>query len=467
VTRARRRAVRTLPALAGALTGTAAGLALGGRVRRPIGPLAVLASLGVDLRGGTRLDLGLLGTASLPTHRGPLRLYVRAGAIDADAATRLADADAVAAARRAAPAEARALLRALAVRGASGGVAGACTVTAALTRNAHETAAAGALAAVALAGAGALASRTRSPDAWQRAQPVGLLEHAPRVLGDVRQIPVNLDRYRAQLVELLGTAAAVREHLTAPPEPPAADAIRLVHVSDIHLSPLVAPLVELLVGRYDAAAVIDTGDLVDWGTPAEDAVATAIGRLPVPYVYVKGNHDSAGTAAAVRRQHNATVLDGTTVDIAGLRFAGMADPRFTADKTTGDDHGMPRVRAAAERFASALPDDVDIALVHSPAAARPLAGRVPLVLAGDIHHREVHDLGHGTTLLVQGSSGGAGLRGVQQQPTVPLTLSVLHLDRGSRRLQAVDEITLGGLGRTEVDIVRRRVEDLVGAGRGG
>jgi predicted MPP superfamily phosphohydrolase len=290
------------------------------------------------------------------------------------------------------------------------------------------------------------------------------LAYAPSVLGDLRAAPSRLNRYRAQLVDLLQTATDVQRHLAELPEPPAPGSVRLVHVSDIHLSPLALPLAKALVDRYAAAAVIDTGDLVDWGTPAEESFAAEIGKLDVPYVYIKGNHDSTGIAAAVTRQPNATVLDGTIAEIAGLRFAGMPDPRFTADKTTGDDHGMPKVAAAAQGFAAVVRDaDVDIALVHSPAAARPLAGLVPLVLAGDIHRREVRRLGS-TTVLVQGSSGGAGLRGVQQQPPVPLALSVLHIDRATRTLQAVDEITLGGLGRTEVSVVRRRSAELAEAG---
>ena len=138
--------------------------------------------------------------------------------------------------------------------------------------------------------------------------------------------------------------------------------------------------------------MLDTGDLVDWGTPAEAALAGQIAGLGVPYVYVKGNHDSAGIAAAVARQPNAVVLDAGDPprEVAGLRFVGMADPRFTPDKTTGDDHAAHRVGEAAEVFAATLraqQSDADIALVHAPAAGRALAGLVPLVLAGDIHRR--------------------------------------------------------------------------------
>ena len=350
-----------------------------------------------------------------------------------------------------------ALVRRVALGSIGAAVLGAAAAPAVVTRRRRDTATAAGVAIGAVACAAARTAATLDRDAWQQPELTGLLRHAPKVLGDLRNAPNQLEKYRAQLVELLQTADDVRSRVAELPEPPSADSIRLVHVSDIHLSPFALPLTRVLVDRYDAAAVLDTGDLVDWGTPAEEAFADEIGTLGVPYVYIKGNHDSAGIAAAVARQPNATVLDGTATDIAGLTIAGMADPRFTADKTTGDDHGMPKVVAAAELFAQQLPGGVDIALVHSPSAARALAGAVPLVLAGDVHRREIRRL-DGTTLLVQGSSGGAGLRGVQQDPPVPLMLSVLHFDARSRRLAAVDEITVGGLGRTEVSVVRRTLD---------
>jgi hypothetical protein len=55
---------------------------------------------------------------------------------------------------------------------------------------------------------------------------------------------------------------------------------------------------------------------------------------------------------------------------------------------------------------------------------------------------------------VEGSTGGAGLRGLQGEYPEPLTCTVLYLDRGTGELRAYDEITLGGLGETEVTIQR-------------
>jgi hypothetical protein len=60
----------------------------------------------------------------------------------------------------------------------------------------------------------------------------------------------------------------------------------------------------------------------------------------------------------------------------------------------------------------------------------------------------------GTRLMVEGSTGGAGLRGLQGEEPTPLTCTVLYLDPDTGELQAYDEITLGGLGETEVTIQR-------------
>ena len=75
------------------------------------------------------------------------------------------------------------------------------------------------------------------------------------------------------------------------------------------------------------------------------------------------------------------------------------------------------------------------------------AGSTPLVLAGHTHRRKASTV-DGTLLLTEGSTGGAGLRGLEGEEPTPLELSVLYLDRTTHRLQAYDDITLGGLGAT-------------------
>ena len=95
----------------------------------------------------------------------------------------------------------------------------------------------------------------------------------------------------------------------------------------------------------------------------------------------------------------------------------------------------------------------DIALVHDPITAESLAGAAPLVLAGHLHERE-HFVDDGTLTLVEGSTGGAGLRGLEHEKPTPLECSVLYVSRKDHRLRAIDEITVGGLGESSVPLRR-------------
>jgi DNA repair exonuclease SbcCD nuclease subunit len=204
--------------------------------------------------------------------------------------------------------------------------------------------------------------------------------------------------------------------------------------------------------------VLDTGDITDWGSAPENQLTGSVGQLGVPSVYIRGNHDSPTTASLIAAQPTATVLDDSTVTVAGIEIVGARDPLFTPDKSTGDDHAADEVLTesgqALADFVATLPQPPAIAMVHDPKQARPLDGDVPLVLAGHTHRRKVSLLDAGTRLMVEGSTGGAGLRGLQGEDPTPLACTVLYLDPDTGRLRAYDEITLGGLGETEVTIQR-------------
>jgi hypothetical protein len=58
-----------------------------------------------------------------------------------------------------------------------------------------------------------------------------------------------------------------------------------------------------------------------------------------------------------------------------------------------------------------------------------------------------------TRLMVEGSTGGAGLRGLENDKATPLTLSVLYFDE-THTLKAYDDIKLGGTGESNVEMQR-------------
>ena len=59
--------------------------------------------------------------------------------------------------------------------------------------------------------------------------------------------------------------------------------------------------------------------------------------------------------------------------------------------------------------------------------------------------------------MVEGSTGGAGLRGLEGKTPLPLALSVLYFDQ-THALRAYDDITVGGTGQTQVNLQRHIIK---------
>ncbi len=276
--------------------------------------------------------------------------------------------------------------------------------------------------------------------------------------------------YRDQVVRIVTTARGVHAAVVGVPLPASeTTGARLLWISDVHDNPLAADLVRSLVGGVDA--VLDTGDLTDHGLGAEHRLGAWVGDLGVPYVWVRGNHDSHRTQAFLTGLPGVTVLDGgAVVEVAGLRVAGMGDEEFTPWRKAGS--GPPaRRRELAEAFAAAdaalsatvrasaeRGEPVHVVAVHRRPLGEGLHGQVPLVLDGHVHRRRTAV--HGATLrLTQGSTGGAGVRGVEADPPVPLCATVLTFDAAGALVEA-DEVTVGGLGQRWVRVERRSVTEL-------
>ncbi|MGH3741488.1 MAG: metallophosphoesterase, partial [Micromonosporaceae bacterium] len=170
------------------------------------------------------------------------------------------------------------------------------------------------------------------------------------------------------------------------------------------------------------------------------------------------------TEQAVREQPNAIVLDNHIGTVGGLTFAGIGDPRFTPDKRRNDPYTNAGLRLHNDQLVETIQSKhapVDVGLIHDPSAAASLDGVTPVVLAGHLHKRSVVRMGGGSLLMVQGSTGGAGLRGLETAEPTPLGLSVLYFDKATRALQAYDDITVGGTGQTQVTLKRHVLEKLV------
>lgn len=462
--RGRRRFLVALEVIAVGLLGAVLGLLVAADVRTDVGPFQADMTLRPAVSGSTVVELPPLGELQLDTHSSPVRLGVRITQLRGDAARAIAaDPASLQGLGSEVDRDLRAGLRDLLVRTAVVTVLGAAALGMLVFRRWRTTLAATLTGVAALACVGGATALTLDQRALSEPRFTGLLASAPTAVGDVRDIVERFDAYSLQLGRLVSNVSelyAVTSRL--PVFTPDDGTIRVLHVSDLHLNPGSYGLMSTVVEQYGVDLVLDTGDSTDLGSAPESRYVEGIRSLGVPYAWVRGNHDSRLVQDSVRRQPGTTVLDGPqVVEVAGLRLLGQGDPRFTPDKSTRDDDAPPAVLELVgsqllEAYdAVAVPPDV--VLVHDPIAARPLLGQVPLVLAGHAHERRVEQA-DGTVLMVQGSTGGAGLRALEGEDPTPVTLSVLYLDPETRRLQAYDDITLGGLGASDARITRRVVE---------
>lgn len=238
----------------------------------------------------------------------------------------------------------------------------------------------------------------------------------------------------------------------SPSPAPEPDLVSLLVVSDLHCNTGMAPLIREAAERADVAAVLNAGDTVMNGTAVEtvcvDAFASAVPR-GVPMVVAPGNHDSEITSRQ-EAQHGETVLDGSIVDVAGLRILGDRDPlqtrvgegtvaaRTESPAEVGERLARTACEAAGEPgFGPGTSEDrVDLLLIHTgPVGDAALeSGCVPFQVSGHTHRRAGPEpFGYGLRFVSASTAGAA-----PGQPTVgPLRgtaeLTLLRFDLTSRR----------------------------------
>lgn len=498
-----RPSVRALALAATTLAGAWLGLLSVGGIDAPVGPVDTKMALRPSLAGGTRVNVSPLGALELRSHTAPLRLDVDIDQLDQERASALVDhPERIAGLESEITSDVRDGTGDLAFRSAVAVVTGAGALGLAVYRRPRPALAASGLALALLASCGVSAYATWNPESVLEPKFSGLLAGAPSVVGNARSIVSDFDVYQRELARLVTNVTKLYEATsTLPTYRPDPSTIRVLHVSDIHLNPAAWKIIRSLTEQYDIDVIVDTGDTMDHGTAAENGFLDPVRDLGAPYVWVRGNHDSDGTQRAVERLakekgSKVHVLDeGEPLDVAGLRLAGWGDPQFTPDRSV-KPQGDPRERRDGRRLARALRAQkaagtpVDIAVAHNPVLAKEADGLAPLVLAGHTHQRKSETLPRGSRLMIEGSTGGGGLRAVEGDEPQKVSASVLYLDRDERdsdeqdpdeagpeepgseepgsdesgepaeqgrpggRLQAWDSITLGGLGLTTAEVTR-------------
>jgi predicted MPP superfamily phosphohydrolase len=226
------------------------------------------------------------------------------------------------------------------------------------------------------------------------------------------------------------------------------NAIRILHISDIHNNRAAVSFVRELAGRTGVDLVVDTGDLTDFGSPVETDLSRGLRQVPVPYVFVAGNHDSQSTVAAVASNPRAIILRGLPVQVAGLTLLGSPDPSSARPGPGNVDTPLPALKIAADNLLAALNTaheagtQADIVCVHDPKQAQSVLSKVPVVLCGHEHRAYIDTVGP-TVICNAGTTGAAGARYLDARHGVPLSAAILAFSREpGHRLLYIDQVSL-------------------------
>src|SRR5699024_6468963 len=125
-------------------------------------------------------------------------------------------------------------------------------------------------------------------------------------------------------------------------------------------------------------AVIDAGDLVNFGQPREGdltGIYEGIESLGVPYLFVRGNHDavSATDEALLRRLAqvpNVVLLEPTAgelqvASVHGVTITGFNDTRYFNQRSDDFGDNQAELAQAYQERTQDLPSS-DVVLTHQP-----------------------------------------------------------------------------------------------------
>lgn len=240
----------------------------------------------------------------------------------------------------------------------------------------------------------AVVAWTFQPERLVTFSTTGILSAVQRNADLLEGVETRAEQTTPYLKNLLALSAALQDKYT-PQNLSRPVAARFLLVSDIHGGNQY-PLMRTIVQQERVDAVIDSGDLVNFGTATEAEAAgifKGIASLGVPYLFVKGNHDARSDVDRevldrLAKVPNVVLLqpDDTTYrveSIGGVRIAGFNDPRWFGDDNKDN---AAKQKPAAERFIAAMADQPspDVLVSHEPAAVEDVK-RAGIRINGHMH----------------------------------------------------------------------------------
>src|SRR5450631_2641588 len=239
---------------------------------------------------------------------------------------------------------------------------------------------------------------TYQPDKLTSFRTTGLLGTVRSNAGLLASVQARAQAATPYVTNLLALSAALQAKFV-PADITKPSAARFLLVSDIHGANQY-PVMKRIIDDEKITAVIDSGDLLNFGSVTEaelSGIFTSIKNLGVPYIFVRGNHDASGLADQALLDRMATIPNVvlleptpqsyTELDINGVLLAGFNDPRFFGDDNKSISQ---KEQPAADAFNRAFANRPrpDIVITHEPSAAKMVASAT-LLVNGHLHKDEL------------------------------------------------------------------------------
>ena len=177
----------------------------------------------------------------------------------------------------------------------------------------------------------------------------GSLRLVPQLFGPVEGAIERVGYFREELRRVVAGAARAYAAIESNPLG-RGDEVRVLHISDIHLSTLGYEFAQELARSFDVDLVLDTGDTTSFGASNEEFILSEIPGFGLPYVWVRGNHDSREFQEALGRVEGTVVLDGDTAEVDGFTIYGLGHPYFNeAARHAGGRRGRRGARRGGGR----------------------------------------------------------------------------------------------------------------------
>ncbi len=274
----------------------------------------------------------------------------------------------------------------------------------------------------------------------------GIIEAAPWMISLIQEGLVKVDELGSQIQVLANNLYTVFNQIENLKHFGILESdLSILLVSDIHNHPVAFDFINQVIATFPVDLLIDIGDLTDWATPLEAEIVRHIDSMGVTYLFVSGNHESPEIMRRLAETDNVIILDNQVYDFQGLKILGIADPAaLNFSPATVPLAELNQIADEINLKYRDADDAPDILAVHNHRIANRIeADLFPVIVFGHNHVQSFNQVGS-TVYINPGSTGAAGIRGVQTNGLIPFSLSILYFsfitDSNQYQLTAVDSI---------------------------